>query len=97
MAHDYGESGIRSVTYTVDKDGNQIEMDPVDWTIKDYFVNNQDTEQTPLVEPLGKMPVRRKSKTPPKPKPISKEKLKPVGDEMVAKAQKKDLRRRGLA
>lgn len=95
MAHDHG-TGIRSVTYTVDKDGKTVEIDPVDWTIKDYFVNLQDEQQTPLVEPLADMPTRRKDKKPPKPKPISKEKLKPVGDKLVEKAQDKDLKRRGL-
>ena len=93
MALDNFQLGIRSVTYTRNSDGELVEQDSVDWAINDYHVNNQAVEAEPSMEPFAGSAPKRKTR---KRKTVSEETPKMVGQDLVEKAHKKDLRRRGL-
>ena len=96
MAIDNFDSGIRSVTYTRTTEGELIEQDPVTWSKNDYFVNLQHPEVDEPQEVEAKAPTMRRAKRK-KPPAVSKETPKMVGEELVDKAHKKDLRKRGLS
>lgn len=81
MALDNFDSGIRSVTYTTGPDGKPKEVDPVNWTRDDYFHNLQASEAGVSMQPL---------------KSVASEKPQMVGEDLLEKANKKDLKRRGL-
>ncbi|WP_413746069.1 hypothetical protein [Synechococcus sp. MIT S9507] len=91
------DSPIRSYRTMRSEDGELTTVETTDWMRSNYFVNLQtlEEEEVPQEEEataaLSMKRARRK-----KLQHVSKEKPKPVGDEMVAKAQKKDLRRRRL-
>ena len=87
--------GIRSVTYTTGADGKPKEVDPVDWTRDDYFVNNQAVEVEPSMEPFAGSATKRKTRKR-KPKPVAEETPKHVGEELLEKAHQRDLKKRGL-
>ena len=95
MAINNFDLGIRSVTYTRTTEGELIEQDPVEWSKNDYFVNLQHPEEEELVEEESNAPTMKRARRK-KPSSVSKEKPKMVGEELVDKAHKKDLRRRGL-
>ena len=96
MAIDNFDSGIRSVTYTRTTDGELIEQDPVTWSKNDYFVNLQHPEVEELVEEEANAPTMKRARRK-KPSSVAKETPKMVGEELVDKAHKKDLRKRGLS
>lgn len=91
------DSPIRSYTAMRSEDGELTTVESTEWMKQNYFVNLQTPEDEEPQEEEAKAAPSMKRATRKKPQPVSKEKPKPVGDEMVAKAQKKDLRRRGLA
>ena len=100
MAINNFDLGIRSVTFTRNSDGELVEQDCVEWSINDYHVNQQAEESEPAMEPFaGSAPKRktRKRKTVADDKPSgTKSRPKMVGQDLVEKAHKSDLRRRGL-
>ena len=96
MAIDNFDSGIRSVTHTTSPSGQVVEMDPVEWSKNDYFVNLQHVEEVEEPEVEAKAPTMKRARRK-KPPAVSKEKPQQVGEELVDKAHKKDLRRRGLS
>ncbi len=95
MAIDNFDSGIRSVTYTRTTEGELIEQDPVTWSKNDYFVNLQHPEEEEPQEVEAKAPTMKRARK--KPPAVAKETPKQVGEELVDKAHKKDLRKRGLS
>ena len=98
MALDNFELGIRSVTYITGPDGKPVEMDSVDWTIQDYHHNLQNEVEEFEEEPANAPSmVRAKRKCKPKATPVADASPKMVGEELVEKAHKKDLRKRGLS
>ena len=90
------DSPIRSYTTMRSEDGELTTVDTTEWAKQNYFVNLQKTEEEDEPQEVATAPSMKRARRK-KPPAVSKETPKPVGDELVAKAQKKDLRKRGLA
>ena len=93
MAIDNFELGIRSVTHTTSPSGEVVEMDPVEWSKNDYFVNLQNTEEDEPQEEAKAPSMKRSRKKPPG---VAKAKPKQVGEELLEAAYDRDLKKRGL-
>ncbi len=85
-------TGISSVTTMRGEDGELKTVETNDWVRQNYRVNLQDAEELPVEE--AKAPSMKRARK--KPSSVSKETPKQVGEELVEKAHKKDLKRRGL-
>ena len=87
-------TGISSVTTMRGEDGELKTVETNDWVRQNYRVNMQDEDVEAQEEVEAKAPTMKRARK--KPPGVAKAKPKQVGEELVEKAHKKDLKRRGL-
>ena len=86
-------TGISSVTTMRGEDGELKTVETNEWVRENYRVNMQDDDVETQEEGAKAPSMKRARKKPPG---VAKAKPKMVGEELVEKAHKNDLKRRGL-